>query len=124
VHFEAARTNEIPCPSSFFHQGNIRCDNLSRKQSRFRKKPRFRAQLNVLDRMEAVTTNLLGQVQGLISPEVATGTICPCCRSSIVVEGEPKGVCVCICLACQKNSGSAFGVSTYWPKSAVVQTSG
>ncbi len=49
---------------------------------------------------------------------------CSCGRLSFTVEGEPSAVCLFNCLAGQKYSGSAFGVSTYWPKSAVVQTSG
>lgn len=45
-------------------------------------------------------------------------------RLSIIVEGEPNEVCVRDCMACQKNSGSAYGGSTELPKSAVVQTLG
>jgi hypothetical protein len=49
---------------------------------------------------------------------------CSCGNLSIVIEGEPKEVCVCNCFACQKYTGSAFGVSTYWPKSAVKKIGG
>lgn len=49
---------------------------------------------------------------------------CSCGQLSIAVDGDPKEVCVCNCFACQKVTGSAFGVSTYWPKSSVVEISG
>ncbi len=49
---------------------------------------------------------------------------CSCGRLAISIEGEPKEVCVCNCLACQKYTGSAFGVSTYWPRSAIREVVG
>lgn len=33
---------------------------------------------------------------------------CSCGQLSVTVEGEPKGVGVCHCLACQQRTGSAF----------------
>src|SRR5262245_3010749 len=47
-----------------------------------------------------------------------------CGRLSIAIDGAPKEVCVCNCFACQKYTGSAFGVSTYWPKSAIKEIKG
>jgi len=49
---------------------------------------------------------------------------CSCGQLSITIDGDPKEICVCNCLACQKYTGSAFGVSTYWPKAAIVDVSG
>jgi len=44
--------------------------------------------------------------------------ICSCGQLSVVVDGEPDEVLVCHCFECQKQTGSVFGVWTYWPKSA------
>jgi hypothetical protein len=43
---------------------------------------------------------------------------------SVAVDGEPDFVAACSCLECQKATGSVFGVSTYWPKSAVKEIKG
>ena len=41
-----------------------------------------------------------------------------CCCGSLRVEttGEPLSVQACFCEECQRRSGSAFGLSTYWSK--------
>lgn len=44
---------------------------------------------------------------------------CSCGAVRVVVEGEPIRVSVCHCLACQKRTGSAFGVQARWPKERV-----
>jgi hypothetical protein len=49
---------------------------------------------------------------------------CSCGQLSVAVAGEPKEVLLCHCLECQKYTGSAFGVSTYWPKSSVRSVAG
>ncbi|MGH6891554.1 MAG: GFA family protein [Dongiaceae bacterium] len=49
---------------------------------------------------------------------------CSCGQLSIATDGDPKEICVCNCLACQKYTGSAFGIPNYWPKSAIVAISG
>ncbi|MGH6892764.1 MAG: GFA family protein [Dongiaceae bacterium] len=49
---------------------------------------------------------------------------CSCAQLSITVSGKPKEVLLCHCLECQKYTGSAFGVSTYWPKSSVQSIGG
>jgi hypothetical protein len=49
---------------------------------------------------------------------------CSCGQLTVEVTGEPDFVAACNCLECQKSTGSVFGVSTYWPKSAVVAISG
>ena len=33
---------------------------------------------------------------------------CCCCQLRIEVQGEPRGVGVCHCFACQKRTGSVF----------------
>ena len=44
---------------------------------------------------------------------------CSCGQLRIEVHGEPLGVSVCHCLACQRRTGSIFGVQARFPKSAV-----
>ena len=44
---------------------------------------------------------------------------CSCGRLRITVEGEPLGVSVCHCRACQKRTGSAFGVQARWQRDRV-----
>jgi hypothetical protein len=40
------------------------------------------------------------------------------------MTGKPDIVSACSCTACQRKSGSAFGVSSYWPKSALESIAG
>ena len=49
---------------------------------------------------------------------------CTCGQLTIVMQGEPDNVLVCHCRDCQKETGGPFGVSTYWPKSAVAEIRG
>ncbi len=44
---------------------------------------------------------------------------CSCGKLSLTVEGEPSVVIVCHCTACQRRSGSPFGVGAYYPKDQV-----
>jgi hypothetical protein len=44
---------------------------------------------------------------------------CSCGQLRVVVEGEPVRVSVCHCRACQKRTGSAFGVQARWHKDRV-----
>jgi hypothetical protein len=41
---------------------------------------------------------------------------CSCGQLKIVVEGEPSRVSACHCLACQRRTGSAFGVQARFPR--------
>lgn len=41
---------------------------------------------------------------------------CSCGQLRVVVEGEPVRVSVCHCRACQRRTGSAFGVQARWPR--------
>ncbi len=45
---------------------------------------------------------------------------CSCGQLSATVGGEPIRVSVCHCLACQRRTGSIFGVQARYPRSAVV----
>ena len=47
--------------------------------------------------------------------------IAHCCCGSLRAEatGEPGFVAACHCIECQRRTGSAFGVSTYFPKGQV-----
>jgi hypothetical protein len=49
---------------------------------------------------------------------------CSCGQLTVTIAGEPDYVAACSCLECQKSTGSVFGVSTYWPKAAVVSIMG
>jgi hypothetical protein len=40
---------------------------------------------------------------------------CSCGRLTVELEGDPVRVSVCHCLACQRRTGSAFGVQARWP---------
>ena len=40
---------------------------------------------------------------------------CSCGQLRVHVEGDPVRVSVCHCLACQRRTGSAFGVQARWP---------
>lgn len=52
-----------------------------------------------------------------------TATCC-CGQASIMVDGEPKIHLVCHCNNCKKRTGSAFGVSAYFPDSQVKNKNG
>jgi hypothetical protein len=45
--------------------------------------------------------------------------MCSCGQLRVVVEGEPVRVSVCHCRACQRRTGSAFGVQARWHKDKV-----
>ena len=49
---------------------------------------------------------------------------CSCGQLTVTIAGEPDYVAACSCLECQKSTGSVFGVSTYWPKAALVSIAG
>lgn len=44
---------------------------------------------------------------------------CSCGQLTATVEGDPIRVSVCHCLACQRRTGSVFGVQARFPKEAV-----
>lgn len=44
---------------------------------------------------------------------------CSCGKVALACEGEPVRVSMCFCLACQKRTGSAFGVQARFPRDAV-----
>jgi len=49
---------------------------------------------------------------------------CSCGQLKVVMSGKPRSVAACSCIECQKSTGSVFGISSYWPKSAVVAIEG
>lgn len=51
-----------------------------------------------------------------MSPRRAT---CSCGQLCVVAEGDPIRVSVCHCLACQRRTGSAFGVQARFPRDQV-----
>lgn len=48
---------------------------------------------------------------------------CSCGRLTAVCTGEPALVAICHCAACQRRTGSAFGVAAFFPRPSVA-TSG
>jgi len=44
---------------------------------------------------------------------------CACGQLSLVAEGDPVRVSICHCLACQRRTGSAFGVQARFDESQV-----
>jgi hypothetical protein len=49
---------------------------------------------------------------------------CSCGQLRVTVTGKPGSVGACSCRECQKSTGSVFGISSYWPKSAVASIEG
>lgn len=49
---------------------------------------------------------------------------CQCGRVRYRLEGEPRGLAACHCRDCQRQSGSAFGLSLAVPKESFRLTSG
>ena len=49
---------------------------------------------------------------------------CACGNASIVVNAAPSMHGVCHCENCKRRTGSAFGISAYFDRSAVVETRG
>ena len=47
---------------------------------------------------------------------------CSCGQLTVTTSGEPVRISVCHCLACQRRTGSAFGVQARFPRDAVTVT--
>ena len=47
---------------------------------------------------------------------------CSCGQLRVTTRGEPVRISVCHCLACQRRTGSAFGVHARLPRAAVTMT--
>jgi hypothetical protein len=47
---------------------------------------------------------------------------CSCGQLQVTTTGEPVRISVCHCLACQRRTGSAFGVQARFPRAAVKVT--
>jgi hypothetical protein len=47
------------------------------------------------------------------------GAACSCGQLHLVVEGDPIRISMCHCLACQRRTGSAFGVQARFPRDRV-----
>lgn len=44
---------------------------------------------------------------------------CSCGKLTLTAEGDPIRVSICHCLACQRRTGSVFGVQSRWPREKV-----
>jgi hypothetical protein len=51
----------------------------------------------------------------MLSRMSAHEAACSCGQLRVTVEGEPVRVSMCHCLACQRRTGSAFGIQARWP---------
>ena len=49
---------------------------------------------------------------------------CACGQLSVTCSGEPETVAVCHCLACQRRTGSAFGVSAWFRDQEIIAVDG
>ncbi len=49
---------------------------------------------------------------------------CACGQASITVDSNPQMHGVCHCTNCKRRTGSAFGISSYFGKSSVVEARG
>jgi hypothetical protein len=49
---------------------------------------------------------------------------CACGAASVQVAGDVAAHAVCHCNNCKKRTGSAFGISVYFPKLAIVSVAG
>lgn len=47
---------------------------------------------------------------------------CSCGQLRLLCRGEPAKVSLCHCRACQRRSGSAFGIAAFYPRDAVEVT--
>src|SRR5215471_9833432 len=47
---------------------------------------------------------------------------CSCGQLRVTTEGDPVRISMCHCLACQRRTGSAFGMQARWPKDRVAIT--
>lgn len=50
--------------------------------------------------------------------------LCACGQASITVNSDPTMHGVCHCTNCKRRTGSAFGISSYFARSSVVERSG
>lgn len=44
---------------------------------------------------------------------------CSCGQLRLTAQGDPVRISMCHCLACQRRTGSAFGMQARWPKEQV-----
>lgn len=49
---------------------------------------------------------------------------CSCGQLGVITSGEPKIVAACSCLQCQKRTGSAFGLSSYFDTDQIIEKFG
>ncbi len=49
---------------------------------------------------------------------------CACGQLRITAKGEPDIVVACSCTACQRRTGSPFGVAAYYPRGKILSTEG
>ena len=45
--------------------------------------------------------------------------MCSCGQLRVTTEGDPVRISMCHCLACQRRTGSAFGMQARWPNDRV-----
>jgi hypothetical protein len=53
------------------------------------------------------------------APATTRTATCTCGSVSVACEGEPAKVSLCHCLACQKRTGSTYGIGAFFPDAAL-----
>jgi hypothetical protein len=56
--------------------------------------------------------------------QIKRTAVCACGATTIAVNGPPITHGVCHCTNCKRRTGSAFGISSYFPRSSVVERTG
>jgi hypothetical protein len=51
----------------------------------------------------------------MLSRMATREAVCSCGQLRVTVEGDPVRISMCHCLACQRRTGSAFGIQARWP---------
>ena len=49
---------------------------------------------------------------------------CSCGQLKVTCEGDPVRVSICCCGACQKRTGSVYGVAAYFPQAQITSIAG
>ncbi len=58
------------------------------------------------------------------APTVTRVARCACADCSLTVSGDPRYCAICHCANCRRRTGSAFGMSAYFSKAQLIQTTG
>jgi hypothetical protein len=54
-----------------------------------------------------------------VAPATTRAATCTCGSVCVTCSGEPAKVSLCHCLACQKRTGSTYGIAAFFPDAAL-----